>query len=201
MYRARAVFAAGSILLASLVWGGDSEKGFYAYNSADYETALAEWQPLAEAGDADSQFGLGQMYGNGFGVMMDDALAIKWYGLAVDQGHAQAQCNLAVMHQNGWGVPQSDAEAMKLFALAAEQGISEAMVALGRFYALDFAEEYDPVQAYKWFSIAYLLENIDASVKRDAVKEKMTVEQVAAGDVLIKDWSDNHETLLASYKF
>lgn len=201
MYRARAVFAAGSILLASLAWGGDSEKGFYAYNSADYETALAEWQPLAESGDADSQFGLGQMYGNGFGVMMDDALAIKWYGLAVDQGHAQAQCNLAVMHQNGWGVPQSDAEAMKLFALAAEQGISEAMVALGRFYALDFAEEYDPVQAYKWFSIAYLLENIDASVKRDAVKEKMTVEQVAAGDVLIKDWSDNHETLLASYKF
>lgn len=201
MYRARAVFAAGSILLASLVWGGDSEKGFYAYNSADYETALAEWQPLAEAGDADSQFGLGQMYGNGFGVMMDDALAIKWYGLAVDQGHAQAQCNLAVMHQNGWGVPQSDAEAMKLFALAAEQGISEAMVALGRFYALDFAEEYDPVQAYKWFSIAYLLENIDASVKRDAVAEKMTVEQVAAGDVLIKDWSDNHETLLASYKY
>lgn len=201
MYRARAVFAAGLILLASLAWGGDSEKGLYAYNSADYETALAEWQPLAEAGDADSQFGLGQMYGNGFGVMMDDDLAIKWYGLAVDQGHAQAQCNLAVMHQNGWGVPQSDAEAMKLFALAAEQGNSEAMVALGRFYALDFAAEYDPVQAYKWFSIAYLLENIDASVKRDAVKEKMTAEQVAAGDVLIKEWSDNHESLLASYKF
>jgi TPR repeat protein len=58
------------LLIATNAWGGDSQKGFEAYNGADYETALTLWQPLAEAGDADSQYGLGQMYGNGFGVDM-----------------------------------------------------------------------------------------------------------------------------------
>ena len=124
------ILAAASLLLATLVWGADFQKGLDAYSSADYETALAEWQPLAEAGDIGSQFGLGQMYGNGFGVTMDDAAAIKWYGLAAGQGHAAAQCNLAVMHQNGWGLPQNDVEAMRLFGLAADQGVTEAMIAL-----------------------------------------------------------------------
>ena len=119
------ILAAASLLLATLVWGADFQKGLDAYSSADYETALAEWQPLAEAGDIGSQFGLGQMYGNGFGVTMDDAAAIKWYGLAAGQGHAAAQCNLAVMHQNGWGLPQNDVAAMRLFGLAADQGVTE----------------------------------------------------------------------------
>jgi hypothetical protein len=188
------------MLSVTPVWGDDSQKGFDAYNSADYETALAEWRPLAEAGDAGSQFGLGQMYGNGFGVMMDDALAIKWYGLAAGQGHAQAQTSLAVMHQNGWGVPQSDAEAVKYFALAAEQGVVEAMLALGRFYAMDFAEEYDPIQAYKWLSLAELFDSIDATAKREALAENMTVDQVAEGNALVDVWSNGHESLLATVK-
>jgi TPR repeat protein len=200
MRDASAVFAAVFMLSVTPVWGDDSQAGLDAYNSADYETALAEWQPLAEAGDAGSQFGLGQMYGNGFGVMMDDALAIKWYGLAAGQGHAQAQTSLAVMHQNGWGVPQSDAEATKFFALAAEQGVVEAMLALGRFYAMDFAEEYDPIQAYKWLSLAELFDSIDATVKREALADNMTVEQVAEGNALVEVWSDGHESLLAAVK-
>ena len=79
------------LLFAVFAWSGDAQKGLDAYNSGDYETALTEFQPLADAGDVGGQFGLGQMYGNGFGVMMDDALAIKWYTLAADQGHALAE--------------------------------------------------------------------------------------------------------------
>lgn len=194
----RIILVAASLLLAPLVCGADFQKGLDAYNSADYETALAEWQVLAEAGDIGSQFGLGQMYGNGFGVMMDDAAAIKWYGLAAGQGHARAQCNLAVMHQNGWGLPQNDVEAMRLFGLAADQGVTEAIIALGRFYAMDFAEDYDPIQAYKWFSLAVLLGDIDAGAKRDMIFEKMSAEQVAAGDALVAAWSGSHAGLLAS---
>lgn len=197
MHRSRVSMVAFALLLAASAWGGDSQKGLDAYNSADYETALAEWQPLAETGDAGSQYGLGLMYGNGFGVMMDDALAIKWYGLAADQGHALAQSNLAVMHQNGWGVPQNDAEAVRLFKLAADQGVVEAMVALGRFYAMDFAEEYDPVQSYKWYSLGMLFSSIDAHAKRDYIAAKMTPEQVAEGDALVEVWSSEHASLIA----
>ena len=197
---AHAFVVAVTLLCVTAAWGDDFQQGLDAYNSADYETALAKWQSLADSGDANSQFGLGQMYGNGFGVMMDDDQAIKYYGLAVQQGHGQAQCNLAVMYQNGWGVTQNDAEAAKLYTLAAEQGVTEAQIAIGRMLSLDYADAYDPVQAYKWFSIAMLMENIDAGVKRDTIAERMTTEQIAEGDALVKTWSDGHSSLLAKFQ-
>ena len=193
----RVLLAVCGLLLAASAWSGESEKGFLAYNSTEYDTALAIWQPLAEAGDAGSQYGLGMMYGNGFGVAMDDALALKWYGLAAEQGHAGALCNLAVMYQNGWGVPLNEEEAIRLYSLAAEQGVTEAMIALGRYFAMDFSEAYDPVQAYKWFSLAALLNNIDAASKRDQIADKLTVEQVADGDAMVDLWSSGNTGLLA----
>ncbi len=187
-----------ALALVTAVWGGDAQKGLDAYNSMDYETALAVWQPMAESGDAGSQFGLGMMYGNGFGVPMDDALALKWYGLAAEQGHAGAQCNLAVMYQNGWGVPLNEEEAIHYYMLAAEQGVPEAMTALGRHFAMDYSEAYDPVEAYKWFSLAHLLQDMDAGVKRETLAAKMTVEQVATGNGLVEIWSTEHNELLAN---
>ena len=187
----RVILAVGGLLLAASAWAGESEKGLAAYNSTEYDTALAIWQPLAESGDAESQYGLGMMYGNGFGVPMDDALAIKWYGLAAEQGHADALNNLGIMYQNGWGVPLNEEEAVRLFTLAAEHGVAEAMVALGRHFAMDFAEAYDPVEAYKWFSLAAELGEMDAAAKRDTIAGKMTVEQVADGDTMVDVWSSS----------
>ena len=192
------VLFVASILLATNVAADESQKARDAFQSGDYETALVIWQPLAESGDADAQFGLGQMYGNGFGVMMDDALAIKWYGVAAGQGHAKAQFNLAVMHQNGWGTPQSDAEAMKLYALAAEQGVSPAMVALGRFYSMDFLDSFDPVLAYKWLKLAHLFHDTDASIKLDFIESKLSDEQKAEGERLVTGWTEKNASLLAS---
>ena len=187
----RVILAVGGLLLAASAWAGESEKGLAAYNSTEYDTALAIWQPLAESGDAESQYGLGMMYGNGFGVPMDDALAIKWYGLAAEQGHADALNNLGIMYQNGWGVPLNEEEAVRLFTLAAEHGVAEAMVALGRHFAMDFSAAYDPVQAYKWFSLAAELGEMDAAAKRDTIAGKMTVEQVADGDTMVDVWSSS----------
>jgi len=187
-----------ALALVTAVWGGDAQKGLDAYNSMDYETALAVWQPLAESGDSGAQYGLGMMYGNGFGVAMEDALALKWYGLAADQGHAGAQCNLAVMYQNGWGVPLNEEKAIHYYMLAAEQGVSEAMIALGRHFAMDYSDAYDPVEAYKWFSLAHLLQDMDAAAKREMLAATMTVEQVADGNALVEVWSTKHNELLAN---
>jgi TPR repeat protein len=194
----RVLLAVCGLLLSATAWSGEAEKGLLAYNSTEYDTAFAIWQPLAEAGDVESQYGLGMMYGNGFGVAMDDALALKWYGMAAEQGHSGAQCNLAVMYQNGWGVPLNEEEAVHLYTLAAEQGVAEAMLALGRHFAMDFSESYDPVQAYKWFSLAALMDNIDAASKREIIAGKMSVEQVADGNVMIDLWSSSHSGLLAN---
>ena len=193
----RVLLVAGGMLFAATAWSGDSEKGLLAFNSNEYDTALAIWQPLADAGDAESQYGLGMMYGNGFGVAMDDALALKWYGLAAEQSHSGALCNLAVMHQNGWGVPLNEEEAVRLYSLAAEQGVAEAMVSLGRHFAMDFSDAYDPLEAYKWFSLAALRDDIDASSKRDIIAAKLTAEQIAEGNAIIDVWTSGHTGLLA----
>jgi TPR repeat protein len=191
------ILAIALCLCSSLTWAGDFQKGWKAYSATDYETAIAEWQPLAEAGDAEGCFGMGLMYGNGFGVDMNDELALKYYGLAAEQGHAEAQYNLGVMHQNGWGVPINEDEGMKWYALAAEQGVVGAQLALGRVYALDFSERYDPVIARKWFGIAEKLGDYDAKSKVEFLTSRMSPEQISESDKLIEEWLAGHAGLLA----
>lgn len=193
-----AILAVASILLAPLALAQDFQKGLTAYEWGDFETALAEWQPLADAGDARGQFWLAKMYSSGIGVEMNDDLAIKFYSLAAEQGHAEAQCNLAVMYQNGWGVPQSEEEALKLFKPSAEQGVTEAMIALGQHYENNYSGDYDPALAYKWYGLAEAMGDFNAGSKRDVLAEHMTVEQIAEGDGLIETWSTSNAELLAN---
>ena len=76
---------------AGMSWSADFQKGFDAYLSGDFATALREWEPLAEQGDADAQYTLGVMYDNGDGVPQNYKTALKWYTLAAEQGYARAQ--------------------------------------------------------------------------------------------------------------
>ena len=187
------------VLFVTISWAGDFKKGWSAYSSSDYATALAQWQGLADTGDANACYGMGMLYGNGFGVDMNDELALKFYGLAAANGHAEAQYNLGVMHQNGWGVPLNEEEGMKWFRLAAEQGINGAQMALGRFYAMDFADSYDPVKAYKWFALAAKLGDYEANSKVDFLASRMTSDQVMEADGLVSVWLNDHKSLLAGH--
>jgi uncharacterized protein len=73
-----AILLAVSMTLSSPVAAQDLQKGFSAYQAGDYATALQEWKPLAEQGNATAQYNLALMYGNGRGVPQDYAEAVKW---------------------------------------------------------------------------------------------------------------------------
>ena len=47
------------ILLSFPSWSADFQKGLIAAQNGDFATALREWKPLAEQGDADAQYSLG----------------------------------------------------------------------------------------------------------------------------------------------
>ena len=81
--------------VAAPVMAQDYDKVLEASRAGDCKTALQEWRPLAEQGNAAAQFNLGQMYFEGEGVPQDDDEALKWYRLAAEQGIAAAQSNLA----------------------------------------------------------------------------------------------------------
>ena len=58
--------------LTTPVWA-DFETGMDAYQRGNYATALSEWRPLAEEGDAQAQLYLGLLYAKGDGVPQDYA--------------------------------------------------------------------------------------------------------------------------------
>ena len=99
------VIAVG-LMLAAPVQAQTWEDGDAAYSAGDYVTALENWRPLAEQGDASAQFILGFMYYNGRGVPQDYAAAVRWYRMAAEQGYAWAQYDLGLMYENGRGAPQ-----------------------------------------------------------------------------------------------
>jgi TPR repeat protein len=128
------VILTGLIGSGGAVWAQDYDKGLKAAQSGDFVTALKEWKPLAEQGDARAQYNLGLMYAKGMGATQDYAEAVKWYRKAVEQGHASAQYNLGVMYRDGEGVTQDYAEAVKWFRKAADQEHAKAQYNLGAMY-------------------------------------------------------------------
>lgn len=194
-----AVFAILPLLVSAAVWSADFDTGQEAYNSGDYQTALTEWQALAEEGHANAQFGMGTLYANGFGVPFDNEQARNWYQLAAEQGHAEAQCNLGVMHANGWGVPLSDEAAFEWYSLAAEQGVIRAQISLAKMYSRSFGATQDKVQGYKWYTVAMELGDSGARFKRDSLRKKMSADEIAESDHLASEWMVGHQNLLASH--
>ena len=100
----------------------DIQAGVDAYLRRDYATALHEWRPLAEQGNARAQYYLGVLYSNGQGVPKDYVQAWQWYEKAAAQGIARAQYSLGTLYSNGDGVPQDFVQAHKWYSLAGANG-------------------------------------------------------------------------------
>ncbi len=104
----------------------DYQAAGHAYNRGDFDTALKEWRPLAEQGDADAQFNLGVMYDMGLGVPQDYQEAVRWYRRAAEQGNVGAQNNLGFMYGNAQGVPKDYVLAHMWLNLVAAKGLKDA---------------------------------------------------------------------------
>jgi len=183
-----AVVLAASFTTAQVVHAQDFDKGLAAYNAKDFATALREWRPLAAQGNADAQFFLGLMYGNGLGVTQDYKEAARLYGLAAAQGNADAQFFLGEMYYNGLGVTQDYKEAARLYGLAAAQDYAFAQGNLGLMYDKGRGVTQDYVRAHMWFNLeAVSGDSKNASANRDRVAAKMTPAQIAEAQKLARE--------------
>lgn len=105
----------------------DVKAGIDRWSRGDYAGAIAQWRPLADAGNADAQFNLGQAYKLGRGVPANASTAQSWYQKAARQGHEQAQVNVGLLLYNG-GRRQ---EALPWIRKAVELGDPRAQYILG----------------------------------------------------------------------
>jgi len=137
-----------------VVFAANYNKGLEAYESKDFETALAEWTPLAEQGDSYAQHNLGRMYQSGVGVQQSYTTAFKWMTLSSEQGNERAQKSLGWMYHTGNGVLKSYKTAAKWYLLAAEQGEAMAQNNLGWLYENGDGVQQNFGTALKWYTLA-----------------------------------------------
>ena len=175
------------VCFAAPAWG-DFKAGEDAYHSGNYATALREWQPLAEQGQAVAQYQLGLLYANGQGVTKDDAKARQWYEKAAVQGHAEAQVNLGILLMYARGGQQDYKMAVYYLRLSANQGNDLAQRRLGQMYERGDGVPQDYVKAYMWYSLG-AAHGMEAGARlRDALAKRMDPDQIAEAQKLAREW-------------
>jgi TPR repeat protein len=97
-----------------------------ALGQEEYATALRLLAPLAEAGSAEAQYRLGDLFYKGQGTAVNYLAAGKWYARAAEQLGSdwapEAQFNLALMHAAGQGMPVDLVGALMWLEIAVASG-------------------------------------------------------------------------------
>ncbi len=129
-------------------------EGLRKYEAGDYAGAILEWQPMAERGNADALFNLGQVYRLGRGVAADASRALEYYSLAAQAGHAGARGALATIYYFDSGTRQKRGQAIALWRQAAAAGDAPSQYALAILHFNGQDVPKDLMQAYAWALLA-----------------------------------------------
>jgi TPR repeat protein len=96
--------------------------GLDLFNQGNYVQAFAALLPIAEAGDAEAQCLIANLYQVGWGVDRNIVLAIKWYEKSANQGYGVASNNLSEIFFAGENGSIETGKAMSWRGVAIEQG-------------------------------------------------------------------------------
>ncbi len=174
----------------SLAANAGFDQATAAFDKGDYATALRELKPLADKGDARSQYAMGVMAENGFGMPKDLPQAAAWYRRAAEQGNADAQYNLGAMYEHGIGLPVNYAQAVRWYRPAAESGDIDALSNLGVLYEKGQGVPQDRVLALALYNVSVALDpNKQGQAARNGrgLVGRMTVDEVNAAMTLTRD--------------
>jgi uncharacterized protein len=141
------LLAAGSALGVARA---ELAEGYAAYQSRDFERAVAAFLPLADRADPIAAYYLGVMHFEGRGVARDAAAGIRWLTRAAEGGHTAAQLRLAAAYEAGDSVAQDYRAAARWMREAAYGGNADAQYFLGRFHRDGRGIVQDDREAYEW---------------------------------------------------
>ena len=124
--------------------------GVEAWQRGDHAGAAAIWRNLADKGDADAAFNLGQAYRLGRGVPPDSAQAKRWFERAAVKGHVDAQVSLGLLLFDSG----DRAAAMSWLRKAADKGEPRALLVVGTALFNGDGVKQEPVLGYAFVSRA-----------------------------------------------
>lgn len=150
----------------------------------------AHWLGLAaEQGEVEAQYLLGKIYRE----HNDYKKAIPLLRLAAEQGHAAAQTKIGVMYFTGKELPRDYQEAGRWLRMAADQGDALGQLSCG-ILLKELGEPKDYAAAYMWLTLAEAKGMKKAAEEREKLAEKMTSEQIAEAQLLMRQWKPNKGT-------
>jgi len=126
-------------------------RGWQAYSEGRYEEALSIWVPLAESGDVDTEYYVGELYRDGLG---DPATALGWFEKAASRGFVKAQNAMGSAYLNGSGVEKNAATAFAWFREATGSSDPTAQAYLGWMYETGTGTEQGIDEALSWYRLA-----------------------------------------------
>lgn len=179
---------AAVLLIASPMAHADGNAGLKAYQAGDYATALKEFLPLAEAGQASAQAAVGQMYLDGLGVPKDPAQAAAWLEKAAGGGNARARAQIGALYATGTGVPQDEMKASYWLLKAANQNVrqSQRFMAL-RFYAGQGVPR-DLAQSFLYAALCARQGDPEGQALLNQLATEMSPEEKARAQALLQTW-------------
>jgi TPR repeat protein len=109
----------------------------------------------------------------------------QWLPLA-EAGMVEAQYNLGLLYYHGKGLAADLTEAHRWYLLAAEAGYARAQYRAAEMYEAGEGVRKDLIQAHFWFRMAGAQRHADAKKRKKHVAKKMTPEQIAYSDLLMR---------------
>ena len=190
--RSAALAAFAVLVLSTPSALADGVAGLKAYEAGDYATAMKEFLPLAEAGQASAQAAIGQMYLDGHGVPQDPAQAAIWLEKAAGGGNARARAQIGALYATGTGVAQDEMKASYWLLKAANQNVRQAQRFMAlRFYAGQGVPK-DLAQSFLYAALCARQGDPDGQALLNQLAMEMTPDEKARAQALLQGWQINN---------
>ena len=128
--------------------------GQYLHNQRDFSGCLSYLYTAADAGEADAEALLGQIYYNGQGTTAVLSESLKWHTLAAEHGNADSQFDMGLFYAMGEGVAKDEKKGFEYFEKAAAQGHVQGIATIGKLYFQGHGVKEDRQKAIECFERA-----------------------------------------------
>ena len=126
---------------------------------------------LAQKGNAEAQFKVGEMYETGFGVKEDMTEARNWITKAADQGHETAGFKLLYWDIEKNGVNDANKGKVDALRAKAKEGNAQAQYYVGRMYSRGVGVPRNSAKALNWLNKAAFVGVLEAEREGAMVRE------------------------------
>ena len=174
----------GVVSEGHLAWSQSLEGAIKDYQNGKFNKAERQWQTLAEAGDADALFNLGQMYHLGDGAAFDDKKAVDYFLAAASMGHTAAARELGNLYFFSPRVNGGKQAAVNWWLKAAQAGDGQAQYLLGILYFNGDGVEQSRPHGFAWTLLAVDAGVNEAIQSQTAMRGQLSETEFTTGNAL-----------------